>query len=69
LEGELVLKADVVEEFSDFLSGCTPLLESLVDDIAKEVSEEYRVTVHQIMQNGVERFFKKLSGWKFKGDV
>ena len=64
LEGELVRRSDVIAEFADFLSEAKPILESLPDDLAKEMPEEYRVIARNLAKQAVDRAFRKLASWQ-----
>jgi transcriptional regulator with XRE-family HTH domain len=64
LEGVLVDRSEVVDEFAEFLSTAKPLLEGMVDDIAKESPEEIRVVARQIAKNASDRFLRTLAAWK-----
>ena len=67
-EGELVRRDDVVAEFTEVLIYAQAILESVPDDATKEVPEAYRVTIHTICQHAVDRAFRQLACWTFKGD-
>jgi len=69
LRGELVDRAEVVREFSEFLVSAKPILEAIPDDCAIETPQEFRVSVRSVAKNAVDRALLKLSQWQPSGQV
>ncbi len=63
-EGMLVPRDEVVAEFAEILIHAKALIESMVDEVCKEVPQMLRVTVRTIVREAVDRFFRKLSQWR-----
>lgn len=63
-QGRLVDRDIIIDELAELLSKAKPMLESMVDDIAKESREDSRVVNRQIAKNAADRFFRTLAAWK-----
>jgi len=62
--GEVINTDEANEELAERLIHAKAMLESMVDDIAKECPQELRVKVREIAKHAADRFYRKVANWK-----